>query len=112
MAPLTHLLSFQIYKLEVFETGSVEEIARATRTMEETFEAIEKKIEDRQSIVRKKTEDLHSKVEEKKNEKADMGQSIDSKKGEVKRQKVELKRLKEDTEFARVEYRLAYLFGI
>merc|ERR1712210_424191 len=73
--------------------------------MGETFEAIEKKIEDRQTIVRKKTEDLHSKVEEKKNEKADMGQSIDSKKGEVKRRKGELRRLKEKAEEASVQFR-------
>ena len=78
------------------------------KKMREYFAAIAKKVQDRQNTLKESMEDLHAKVEQMKNQKKTMHQTLISKRSERNRKNNEIKRLKEVYETAQADLRLVY----
>ena len=76
--------------------------------MRKYFTAIAKKVEDRHDTVKEREVDLHAKVEQMKNKKKTMHQTLISKRSERNRKNNEIKRLKEVYETAQADLRLVY----
>ena len=93
---------------KVYEAGSLEQLPEVAEKMRQYFAAIAKKVEDRHDTVKEREVDLHVKVEQMKNQKKTMYQTLISKRSERNRKNDEKKKLKEMYETAQADLRLVY----